>query len=219
MKPSAAFLEHTDSSSGIGNRLGKFILASGLIWIILACLAQGVIKDGIGLWGPTMIQDIYGVDAGTASFLLLFIPVMNFMGITLVGMIQRKRLLKEETLVVIMMILSVFILAGLRVFMGKSLAAGVLLLGGVSAVMYGVNTILLGVFPLRFARANRASFVSGLLDFCSYVAAGLSSVFSGLVIQLGLGWNSVFLVWLALTVMGVGALGVFGWKYKAQTGR
>ena len=61
-----------------------------------------------------MIQDIYGVDAGTASFLLLFIPVMNFMGITLVGMIQRKRLLKEETLVVIMMILSVFILAGLR---------------------------------------------------------------------------------------------------------
>ncbi len=82
MKPSAAFLEHTDSSSGIGNRLGKFILASGLIWIILACLAQGVIKDGIGLWGPTMIQDIYGVDAGTASFLLLFIPVMNFMGIT-----------------------------------------------------------------------------------------------------------------------------------------
>ena len=219
MKPSAAFLEHTDSSSGIGNRLGKFILASGLIWIILACLAQGVIKDGIGLWGPTMIQDIYGVDAGTASFLLLFIPVMNFMGITLVGMIQRKRLLKEETLVVIMMILSVFILAGLRVFMGKSLAAGVLLLGGVSAVMYGVNTILLGVFPLRFARANRASFVSGLLDFCSYVAAGLSSVFSGLVIQLGLGWNSVFLVWLSLTVMGVGALGVFGWKYKAKTGR
>ena len=216
MKPSAAFLEHTDSSSGIGNRLGKFILASGLIWIILACLAQGVIKDGIGLWGPTMIQDIYGVDAGTASFLLLFIPVMNFMGITLVGMIQRKRLLKEETLVVIMMVLSVFILAGLRVFMGKSLAAGVLLLGGVSAVMYGVNTILLGVFPLRFARANRASFVSGLLDFCSYVAAGLSSVFSGLVIQLGLGWNSVFLVWLVLTVMGVGALGVFGWKYNRR---
>ncbi len=39
-------------------------------------------------------------------------------------MIQRKRLLKEETLVVIMMVLSVFILAGLRVFMGKSLAAG-----------------------------------------------------------------------------------------------
>ena len=166
-----------------------------------------------------MIQDIYGVDAGTASFLLLFIPVMNFMGITLVGMIQRNRLLKEETLVVIMMVLSVFILAGLRVFMGKSLAAGVLLLGGVSAVMYGVNTILLGVFPLRFARANRASFVSGLLDFCSYVAAGLSSVLSGLVIQLGLGWNSVFLVWLALTVVGIGALGVFGWKYKAQTGR
>ena len=46
MKPSAAFLEHTDSSSGIGNRLGKFILVSGLVWIILACLAQGVIKDG-----------------------------------------------------------------------------------------------------------------------------------------------------------------------------
>lgn len=89
-------------------------------------------------------------------------------------------------------------------------------LGGVSAVMYGVNTILLGVFPLRFARANRASFVSGLLDFCSYVAAGLSSVFSGLVIQLGLGWNSVFLVWLALTVMGIGALGVFGWKYNRR---
>lgn len=94
--------------------------------------------------------------------------------------------------------------------------------------MYGVNTILLGVFPLRFARANRASFVSGLLDFCSYVAAGLSSVFSGLVIQLGLGWNSVFLVWLVLTVMGIGAWGCLGgstiednyseWRFSAKAG-
>lgn len=214
LNSSEAFLEHTilkhvGENGGRGNGIGAFILASGLIWIILACLAQGVIKDGIGLWGPTMIQDIYGVDAGTASFILLFIPVMNFFGISLVGLVQRKGTWREETLAVILMILSVLILAGIRIFMEQSLAAGVVLLGSVSAVMYGVNTIMLGVFPLRFARANRASFVSGLLDFCSYAAAGLSSVFSGLVIQLGLGWNSVFLVWIVLTVVGIGALGVF----------
>lgn len=75
-----------------------------------------------------------------------------------------------------------------------------------------MNAVIMMVLSV-FARANRASFVSGLLDFCSYVAAGLSSVFSGLVIQLGLGWNSVFLVWMALTVMGIGALGLSGFRH------
>lgn len=201
----SALLEQAGRDRGI-RETGRFILTSGLVWIILACLAQGVIKDGIGLWGPVMIQDSYGVDAGTASFLLLFVPVMNFAGISAVGVISRKWKLREETLAAFLMALSVIILAGLQTVMGKSLAAGVLLLGGISAVMYGVNTLLLGVFPLRFARVNRASFVSGLLDFCSYMAAGLSSVFSGIVIQWGLGWNRVFGAWIGLTAAGVGAL-------------
>ena len=79
-----------------------------------------------------------------------------------------------------------------------------------------------GYFLTYFGRLNLSVAMNAMaLEFASGAAViGLTgSVFSGLVIQLGLGWNSVFLVWLALTVMGVGALGVFGWKYKAQTGR
>lgn len=79
-----------------------------------------------------------------------------------------------------------------------------------------------GYFLTYFGRLNLSVAMNAMaLEFASGAAViGLTgSVFSGLVIQLGLGWNSVFLVWLALTVMGIGALGVFGWKYKAQTGR
>ena len=184
----------------------KFVFTAGLVPIIVACLAQGVIKDGIGLWGPTMVQDAYALDAGTASFLLLFIPVMNFFGISAAGALQSKFKMSDFAASVALMAAGAGCIVGLRVFMGRSLVGGVVWLGLASAVMYGVNTVLLGVFPLRFARAGRVSFVSGLLDFSSYLAAGLSSVFAGYVLDKGLGWNSVFVMWLVLTLLGIAAL-------------
>lgn len=195
-----------DAAEEARQPLSVFWKAAGLIPVLLACLAQGVVKDGIGLWGPNMLGGIYGLDAGTASFLLLFVPVMNFAGITLTGAFQSRCRLSDEKVSILLMIAAMLCIWGLQASMGRSLMGGVLWLSAASAVMYGVNAVMLGVFPLRFAEYGRTSFVSGLLDFSSYLAAGSSSVFSGWIVDRGFGWGAVFAVWQGFTVAGLLAL-------------
>ncbi|MEG1013241.1 MAG: MFS transporter [Clostridia bacterium] len=184
-------------------KLRPFILSSGLLVVMVACLAQGVVKDSIGLWGPVMLEEQHHIGAGAASIMLLVIPVANFFGVLLMGMLNKKGF-RTEVLAGMMMAIGALCLVWLRVC--TSTAVYILLLAVISTLMYGVNTLLLGLYPLRFWRENRVSFVSGFLDASSYVAAGASSFMIGQMLDHGQGWSSIFAIWLALTAVGIGAL-------------
>ena len=78
-------------------------------------------------------------------------------------------------------------------------------LGMSSAAIYGVNTLLLGVLPLGFAKQNKVSSVAGFLDFSSYLAAGFAAVLTGFLAD-RYGWNSVLFLWIGATVVGAAAM-------------
>lgn len=181
-------------------RLWPFIVSSGLLVVTVTCLAQGMVKDSIGLWGPVMLEESFHIPAGASAAMLWALPLFNLGGVTVVGVCRSLRM-KDEALAGLLMALCLGCLVGMRFCADATLY--VVLLSLLSAFMYGVNTLLLTLYPLRFAAQGRVSFVSGFLDASAYLAAGLGSLLLAGVLDSGLGWPGVYALWMGVTALSL----------------
>ena len=76
-----------------------------------------------------------------------------------------------------------------------------LFFGSISAMLYGVNTLLLTYIPLRLSSYGCLSSVAGLFNFCAYLGAGAAGILLGFFADIA-GWESTIAVWLVLCVPG-----------------
>jgi OPA family glycerol-3-phosphate transporter-like MFS transporter len=185
--------------------LAAFIVRSRLWLVVIACLAQGTVKEGIGLWAPSFLSETLGIPLADTLVVLLSIPLMNFAGILLAGWLNRAFGHREKSAAAVLFGIAFLSSVGLLLSGGSHPAATLMFLGLSSAAIYGVNTLLLGVLPLGFAKENKVSSVAGFLDFSSYLAAGAAAVLTGFLAD-RYGWNSVLFLWIGATVVGAFAM-------------
>lgn len=179
----------------------EVIKKTKLWFIIVACFAQGIVKDGINLWAPTFFMETHHLDIKSATSLIIVIPLMSFGGIILSGWLNRMLKLKEKITVAILFIVGILMILGLNTLGSKSAFAGITFLGLSSAMMNGANAILLGIIPMKFDKYNKVSAIAGTLDFCSYLVSGFSASITGLIVDL-FDWSGVMFFWIAVTVIG-----------------
>ncbi|GKX31846.1 MFS transporter [Vallitalea longa] len=183
----------------------QVVKRSKLIYIVIACCVQGIIKDSIALWAPSLFMETQSLDINKTIQYIIFIPCMNLLGMMLASYLNKKMQYKEKRTIVWLFIAGIITVLGYFMFGSYSTVTALLFLGLLSAVMYGANTLLLGVIPLHFSKYNRASSVAGFLDFCSYFAAGFSTFVTGVLVD-SFGWNGVMVFWIVCLIIGTIAL-------------
>lgn len=198
---------HAEAAGDDGPKPGlrEIFKRSRLGMTVLACFAQGIVKDGIGLWGPAFILERWNLGMDLTVKLILLVPVMNLGGMLLASRLNALTGGREKRTILILLLSAALSLGGLILWGDGPLWGGLLLLALTSAFMYGANTLLLGVIPMNFARMGAVSTVAGFLDFCSYLAAGAASVLAGLAVQ-HFGWDLLLVLWVLSAVLGAGAM-------------
>lgn len=176
----------------------ELLFATGLMFIVIGCVAQGMIKEGLGIWSPTILAQMYHVDISHVSVYILLIPIMNLLGILFAGVLNTWCKQRGKVTVIILIGMASIVFMLLLLTAKYSLVIGILGIGLASGLMYGANTILLGVIPIKYSKYGRAAFVTGFLDFCSYVGAGLSSTLVGRLMDRSSGVTSVFIIWIVI---------------------
>ena len=153
----------------------KLILSEKLIWVALTCATQGLIREGVILWGPTLLSDVFNINQKKIAVFSLTIPLMSLIGIIGSGYINK--MFKSEKMTIL------FFLGGgaggliiLVLLFGYNIYINIFLLSLIVAAMYGANTILLTIIPLKYAVQNRVSGVAGFLDFSSCMGAAMAGV-------------------------------------------
>ncbi len=195
----------SDSEPVIKTSIMKLFKKSGLGFIAVACLAQGMVKESISLWAPTFFMETHHLDIKGTLIFILAIPLMNLVGMLLAGGLNKVFRYREKLTAMIFFLSGLAMAAGLITLGTKHLILGVLFLGLLSACMYGSNTILLGVIPMGFAKENKVATVAGGLDFTSYLAAGFAASITGIIVE-AFGWNGVLCFWGVMLIIGVTAL-------------
>lgn len=173
----------------------KLVLCTDLWLILLGCLFNGYVRDGIMNWAPKLLTDTQGIDLSGALGVMLIIPAINFLGI-LFGKALYRRLGQRTRLTCAWMqgLCAVFSLI-LMLAHGINPLLCTLLLGLCSAMTYGVNPLLTSFLPMDYDRLGCVGLAAGLLDALIYAGSALSGTLAGLICD-HYGWNAVFASWM-----------------------
>lgn len=195
--------EQVKSTKVAESSVAKFDKASvALLSLIMVCIMlQGSLRDGVTNWTPTYISEIFKLDSSISILTGVILPIFSLLSFTFVSFVNRK-FIKNE-----------LVCAGVTFGVGAVSAVLLLLLGSNSVVlslaslallvgsMHGVNLILVCMIPAHFAKFGKVSFISGLINSCTYVGAAIST-YGIAVFTDSFGWNKTILLWSIVAFAG-----------------
>lgn len=185
--------------SGKSRFPAKTLFGSLAVMIIPAVMINGALKDALTSWLPTIVSDIFATDASFSSMISLILPIVSVSGAYVARFIDKHLKNEMHTTAVLFAMAAVphIILS----FLGsENVWITVLLLALSVAATWGINTMTVILFPLRFANIGCSGFVSGLLNSMCCLFSGFASTIYGFW-SLKYGWMSMFVVWSILGVM------------------
>lgn len=183
-------------------RRGKLSpLSSGLFALAMAAFIHGILKDGLTTWIPTYLTEKFAIQPSFSALLMMVLPVVNLCGIPAAQMANRRLIQNEAVVGAICYLLS---FGGFLCMLGgggNSLHGTVIFFAMVTSMMVAVNTVLVSLLPLHFAKAGRVSTVSGMLNAVTYLGSAAASVLFGYTMEYA-GWTDTQIVWCVCAAAG-----------------
>ena len=203
-------IKSADVSSGEEKK--KHISVFGLLGkrdILLMCIPSvfhGVMKENVSVWMFTYAKDAFSVDLSTSSYFLLVIPLIGLVGRLLYPLALRALGGRENRVSIIGF--GVCILASvLLLFKSFGFVTALISLALIYAASSMVNTSITSIYPMSYRASGNVASVSGLLDFASYLGAGVSGIIYGFVIEKSeVGYPSMFISWIVLSFLSAAML-------------
>lgn len=192
-------------NTGAKVSLGKLFIVSGAAVICIGILVQGMLKDGVTSWVPTLIKEKYNVSASFSVLLSAVLPIINLSGAWFATKLYEGPFkLNEAATSAFGFAMTLIPLTGI-VFVGKyPIAICVILLALFTTIIAAMNHLLMTLIPVHFAKFGRASTVGGIFNCCTYIGSAISTYGFGAVSE-KFGWTATVVFWIILGVIGVAA--------------
>jgi OPA family glycerol-3-phosphate transporter-like MFS transporter len=184
--------------------------------ILLPAMFHGAMKDTISLFMAVYFLDSFGVDLASSSWYVLLIPTVGLVG-RLVYPSCYQLLGRREHLLSLLGFVACAIFGVILCTPIQSPLLAALCLSMIYALVSMINTSILSMFPLRFAKQDLVASVSGITDFATYLGAGIAAAIYGVWIEGGMmGYTFMFLSWAVLSVISIVIL-LFQHPFKIET--
>ena len=169
--------------------------------MIAPTVFHGMIKDNISLWMTVFFVDQYNIDLNQSAAFVLFIPVVGFLGRIAYPTLYRLYKEKERKLTSHAFILCV---VSSVLLLSKAIPpiVALLCLSLIYAAISVINTFLLTAVPLQFAASGNQSSVSGVMDFFTYLGAGIGSLIFGYLVG-WFGYPAMFLTYALVSTVSL----------------
>lgn len=162
---------------------------------------HGIMKENISLWMALYVMDCYGADFNKTSFYILFIPIIGFAGRSIYPFLY-KVFGENENRVSIVGFIVCAVSSALLLLRGVPMAVAVILLSLIYAAASVINTSIVSIYPMQYAKSGNTASVSGIMDFSTYLGAGLSSVVYGIVVE-SFGYTPMFVSWTVFSAIAL----------------
>ena len=169
--------------------------------MIVPATLHGVMKDNISLWMAVFIVDKFCVDLTTSSYYILLIPTIGFIGRAIYPVVYKLCKNRENTVSVIGFFISAVAALALC-YSDIGIIPAVLCMSIIYAAVSMINTSILSIYPLRFLKTGNVASVSGVMDFATYLGAGVSGVIYGALIK-NFGYTPMFVSWLCISLISI----------------
>lgn len=182
----------TTSKEVTENKKTDFGFVALIIIMALFAIVTNLEKDGITVWIPTILKEIYDTPDYLSILLTLFLPLIAVSG-TAVAVFFNKYIKDFVALCGLFFLFTAFAVAINILFLKSSAVIMLVCLSAISLFMSGTNNVITSMMPLYYKEKANAGLLAGVLNGCCYVGSTLSSYGLGSVAD-NYGWNVVFYV-------------------------
>lgn len=172
-----------------------------LIFIIIAIILQGMLREGITTWTPSYLVEIFNYSEETSIFFTVALAILSIVATLIVGYIYRKFINNEVMLAAFVFSLGVILLFVLYFTYDLNSILSISLIAIIMGCIHGVNLCLISFVPKRFKKYGNISTISGVINSFTYVGAALSTYGIALLIE-NTGWEFTILSWLIIALIG-----------------
>lgn len=196
-------LFHAAPASSPLPKAGKLsgLFTPNLLLLLTAALFHGVLKDNINLWVASYFTDTFSVDLLTMSFYVFAVPLLTLAGRLLYPPVYRLLGGREHVVSIAALSLAAVSLIPLCL-PGTAMIPAAVCFSISAAAVSMVNTSFLTICPMHYEESGCVSKVVGLMDFATYMGAGISSSFYGAWLE-NHSYTGMFLSWIVLSGLAV----------------
>lgn len=174
--------------------------------MLIPALFHGVMKDNISLWMAVYFVSSFGIDLKQSAWFMLMIPSIGLVGRLVYT--SAMRLCRDRENVVSIGGFAICVVASLILtFDVRSPLVAALCLSITYAAISLINTSSVSIYPMRFAATGNVAAVSGIMDFATYIGAGIGSAVYGYTIQ-WFGYGAMFGSWVVISLICIAVLAV-----------
>ena len=191
----------SDKTQKIDANIKKALKQREIFGMAVPALFHGVMKDNISLWMAVYVADKFGLEIEKFAFYLLLIPAAGLIGRFLYPSVF-SLLGNNGNNVSAFGFAVCAVFSALLIFLAETPFWAVFYLSMIYIAVSLINTSILSVFPMRFYSEGISGTVSGIMDFNTYLGAGIGSAVYGLVIE-DWGYNAMFISWLIISLISI----------------
>ncbi|MBR5479293.1 MAG: MFS transporter [Clostridia bacterium] len=196
------FAQNTEEAKTKDVKLGRLILSSGCLFLLIPSFVRAAMDNGIKTWVPTMITESYGVSASFSNILTMVLLVVNLSGVFICSFLYPKRI-KNVVVAFALCFATVIPMTATLLFIGRiPLALVVALLAGVTTMMYAGYQMNYVIIPASFSNYGKSGSVASVLNaIASLGVLGASYGFGFLAEHTG--WTGTITAWIIMATIAM----------------
>ena len=179
----------------------SFLIFSGFLFIALAIILQGMLRDGIGDWLPSFMANTFHMESDSAIFGSVILPVIGIISLKITGIINRRFVNDEVKASAILFICSFALSSLLYGIYEHDRNITLIIASLIVATMHAINLFLVGIIPSRFIRYGLVSTMSGIINSLTYVGSA-SAIYGFGYLSQHFGWNACLFTWIIISLLG-----------------
>lgn len=177
------------------------IFSSGLIFIVIGIVMQGMLRDGVTTWLPSYILETFHLNSSVSILSAVVLPIFSIFCFKFASFLQRKVFRNELTCATVIFFAGFSAIVVLTFASSYSLILSIALASIITGCMHGVNLMLVSLVPGHFNRFGNVSSISGLLNFFTYIGSALSTYGIAKLSEV-YGWRITVLGWAVVALIG-----------------
>lgn len=203
LKPENASAEVTNNAAAPKLKIGKTVILI-MIPVLSAIIIQGILKDGIDTWLPTLFSNAFSLPDESAILSSIILPIFTIISYNVSHRIEHRigNELKTSALFYLTASIASLLLA---LIPNPHFVITMILFAVIVACMHGVNLMLISRVPRYFDKYGKISTVSGLVNAFTYVGSALAMWLIPSVSSKW-GWELQVISVFSVIMAGLGAL-------------
>ncbi len=192
-------------------RVGTAIVLM-MIPIAFAIVLQGILRDGITTWLPTLVSETFGLPSELSILSGIILPVFSMISYNVSSCIEKK--IGNELITSMIFFVTASISAAvLALTLNVNAIIAIFLMAVMTGCMHGINLMLISRVPRYFDRYGKISTISGIVNAFTYVGSALSTYLFAAISE-SASWSFAVLSWVIIAGIGaaVCAIVITNWR-------